>query len=141
MNFYKDDNIKKPNSHSLWERTRYVFCLMTIEPMVMIQGIAQYIIEVPQSQMLLYKTCRGQISCHQFHIIFISRYYILDPIFNMTEEFCSSIEDHAVEGTIYDDIEEATVRDHSQNIFPLLSDVKLPTFLFLIFFWRKGGMN
>ena len=36
----------------------------------------------------------------------------------MTEEFCSNIEDNAVEGTIYDDIEEATVRNHSQNIFP-----------------------
>ena len=36
----------------------------------------------------------------------------------MTEEFCSNIEDHAVEGTIYDDIEEATVRDHSLNVFP-----------------------
>lgn len=109
---------------------------MTIEPMVMIQGIAQYIIEVPQSQMLLYKTCRGQISCHQIHIIFISRYYILDPKFNMTEEFCSSIEDHAVGGTIYDDIEEATVRDHSQNIFPLLSDVKL-YISFINIFLRK----
>ena len=35
----------------------------------------------------------------------------------MTEEFCYNIEDHAVEGTIYDDIEEATVRNHSLNIF------------------------
>ena len=34
----------------------------------------------------------------------------------MTEEFCSNIEDNAVEGTIYDDIEEATVRNHSLNI-------------------------
>ena len=46
---------------------------MTIEPMVMIQGIAQYIIEVPQAQMLLYKTCRGQISCHQIQMIFITK--------------------------------------------------------------------
>ena len=47
----------------------------------------------------------------------------------MTEEFCSTIEDHAVEGTIYDDIEEATVRDHSHLIFPyiLFSIIKLPT--------------
>ena len=59
MIFQKDVNAKKPISPSLWERARYVFSLMTIEPMVMIQGIAQYIIEVPQSQMLLYKTCRG----------------------------------------------------------------------------------
>ena len=36
----------------------------------------------------------------------------------MTEEFCSNIEDHSVEGTIYDDIEEATVRNHSINMVP-----------------------
>ena len=40
-----------------------------------------------------------------------------DPKFNMTEEFCSNIEDHAEEGTIYDDIEEATVRDRSTFLF------------------------
>ena len=43
----------------------------------------------------------------------------------MTEEFCSNIEDHAEEGTIYDDIEEATVSFNqifswTENTVPIL---------------------
>ena len=49
----------------LIQKTKYILSLLTIEPMVLIQGIAENIINVPQNQMILYKTCIGNfISFH-----------------------------------------------------------------------------
>ena len=44
---------------SFISKVRYILSLITIEPMVLVQGIAQFIILVPQDQMILYKVCRG----------------------------------------------------------------------------------
>ena len=45
---------------SLVHRLKYALTLVTIEPMVLVQGVADYIAEVPEAQMVLYKTCRGR---------------------------------------------------------------------------------
>ena len=45
---------------SLVHRLKYALTLVTIEPMVLVQGVADYIAEVPEAQMVLYKTCRGK---------------------------------------------------------------------------------
>ena len=45
---------------TLVHRLKYALTLVTIEPMVLVQGVADYIAEVPEAQMVLYKTCRGK---------------------------------------------------------------------------------
>ena len=51
---------------SLVHRLKYALTLVTIEPMVLVQGVADYIAEVPEAQMVLYKTCRGK-QCGQMN--------------------------------------------------------------------------
>ena len=50
---------------SLVHRLKYALTLVTIEPMVLVQGVADYIAEVPEAQMVLYKTCRGKQSSYR----------------------------------------------------------------------------
>ena len=38
--------------------------ILTIEPMMIFQGIASNITFVPQDQMVLYKICRGRSQAH-----------------------------------------------------------------------------
>ena len=52
----RSDGGKVPLVH----RLKYALTLVTIEPMVLVQGVADYIAEVPEAQMVLYKTCRGR---------------------------------------------------------------------------------
>ena len=37
----------------------YILGMMTIEPMMLVQGMASFLGMYPQDQMLLYKMCRG----------------------------------------------------------------------------------
>ena len=46
---------------SVFDTIHFLLSLITLEPMVLVQGIAQYIIIIPQDQMILYKVCRGKV--------------------------------------------------------------------------------
>ena len=78
---------------------------MTIEPMMLIQGMASFIGMYPQDQMLLYKICR-------------------EDKFNLTVDFCSNIENHT--GTAaYDAVEKEVVSFNNvislaENLMPIL---------------------
>ena len=41
-------------------KLKYILSILTIEPMMIFQGIASNITFVPQDQMVLYKICRGR---------------------------------------------------------------------------------
>ena len=43
------------------EKFLHFFNIMTIEPMMFLQGLAWSITSIAYSQMILYKTCRGEI--------------------------------------------------------------------------------
>ena len=46
----------------------YAMSFMTIEPMMVLQGIASNIVMVPEDQMVLYKICRGIYVIHKFKL-------------------------------------------------------------------------
>ena len=45
---------------SLRKKLSHFFDVMTIEPMMFLQGLGWCMTSISQSQMLLYKTCRGK---------------------------------------------------------------------------------
>ena len=55
-------------------RLRYAVSLMTIEPMMLLQGVTEHMVDTPKKQMLLYKICK-------------------EPQFNTTDDFCAKIEE------------------------------------------------
>lgn len=54
------------NKTNIFTKFKYALSILTIEPMMVIQGIASNIVRVPEDQMVLYKICRG--SCIQIQI-------------------------------------------------------------------------
>ena len=78
---------------------------MTIEPMMVLQGIASNIVTVPEDQMVLYKICRGIFSV--IHISIPYNYVLCiftEEQFDLPVEFCENIEDYR-NTTDYDDVE------------------------------------
>ena len=49
----------KDKGGGILHKIKYAVSLMTIEPMMIVQGIATNISMVPTDQMVLYKICRG----------------------------------------------------------------------------------
>ena len=60
----------KDNGGGILHKIKYVLSIMTIEPMMIVQGIATNISIVPSDQMVLFKICRGT-----FKVIFILNLY------------------------------------------------------------------
>ena len=52
----KDEDTSRSN---IFKKFMYALSFMTIEPMMVLQGIASNIVMVPEDQMVLYKICRG----------------------------------------------------------------------------------
>ena len=53
------------SSSSIFKKFMYALSFMTIEPMMVLQGIASNIVMVPEDQMVLYKICRGIFVIHK----------------------------------------------------------------------------
>ena len=51
---------QEQKQRTLSQRMRYVLSLMTIEPMMLLQGIGTNMAIIPTDQMILYKICRGK---------------------------------------------------------------------------------
>ena len=106
---------------SLVHRLKYALTLVTIEPMVLVQGVADYIAEVPEAQMVLYKTCRGrQRTVWTNH----GAFHCSEGQFNTTAEFCANIEAHQ-DSAVYGEIEAESVSFNSiiswtENTVPIL---------------------
>ena len=59
------EDIQRDNEtdeNNLWSQLLHFLSVMTIEPMLFFQFLGFSIIGVAQSQMILYKTCRGKIN-------------------------------------------------------------------------------
>ena len=54
----KEENTAKERSFR--EKILYVYSLLTIEPMMLLQGIGTNMAIIPTDQMILYKICRGK---------------------------------------------------------------------------------
>ena len=79
--------------------------LMTIEPMMFVQGVAMGISQIATDQMLVYKICRGLI-CR-----FYKDFIMIQPSeekYNLSIEFCSNFEDHT-DDPIYSDVEKEAI--------------------------------
>jgi len=85
----KEEEKDQQTQKSWWQKFRYFLGIMTIEPMMIVQGIASNIVAVPQDQMILYKVCR-------------------EKQFNLTQDFCANIEDYR-NTTAYHDVEQEVV--------------------------------
>ena len=57
-----DQNDKMKKGESWSKKLSHFFDMMTIEPMMFLQGLGWCMTSISQSQMLLYKTCRGKYS-------------------------------------------------------------------------------
>ena len=57
----KEKEIKEGNTNrtNIVNKLLFALSVMTIEPMMVLQGIASNIVMVPEDQMVLYKICRG----------------------------------------------------------------------------------
>ena len=53
---------KMQRKESLSKKLSHFYDVMTIEPMMFLQGLGWCMTSISQSQMLLYKTCRGKYS-------------------------------------------------------------------------------
>ena len=95
----RDDHIERKKSLS--EKLSHFLAVMTIEPMMFLQGLGWCITSISQSQMLLYKTCRGE--CVK-PLCFLYKTF-LEEKFNLTAEFCADIESHTNE-SIYTEVEK-----------------------------------
>ena len=60
ISFFPQEEKPSPRERSLSQRVRYVLSLMTIEPMMLLQGIGTNMAIIPTDQMILYKICRGK---------------------------------------------------------------------------------
>ena len=114
---------KSWSSLSWSQKLSYVLGLMTIEPMMLVQGMAAFIGMYPQDQMLLYKICR-------------------EDKFNLTADFCSNIENHT-DTADYDAVEKEVVSFN--NVISLAENLLPILFSFYIGSWsdhfgRKGGL-
>ena len=54
----KEENTAKERTFR--EKILYVYSLLTIEPMMLLQGIGTNMAIIPTDQMILYKICRGK---------------------------------------------------------------------------------
>jgi len=99
------ENRQNGEKKTLFQRFRFLLSLMTIEPMMVVQGIASNIVTYPQDQMILYKICK-------------------EPQFDLSDGFCNNIEEHT-NTTSYDDVEAEVVSFNnvitlSEHLFPIL---------------------
>ena len=53
------------NTKNVVQKFLFALSFMTIEPMMVLQGIASNIVMVPEDQMVLYKICRGISVIHK----------------------------------------------------------------------------
>ena len=56
----ESENGEAKNTGTLKEKFVHFLSVMTIEPMMFLQGLGWSITSIAQSQMILYKTCRGK---------------------------------------------------------------------------------
>ena len=56
---------EETNTKNIVQRFLFALSFMTIEPMMILQGIASNIVMVPEDQMVLYKICRGIYVIHK----------------------------------------------------------------------------
>ena len=99
---FERDQDGGPKEKTLLQRFRVLLSLMTIEPMMVMQGIASSIVTYPTDQMILYKICRETES----------------------DEFCANIEEYT-NTTNYDMVEEKVVNFNnvitlSEHLVPIL---------------------
>jgi len=83
----QNENATESSFLKLRQKIEYLIGIMTIEPMMFLQGLAGGISMNATNQMILYKTCRE---------------------FNATAEYCHNIENHT-DDALYDDIEKEVV--------------------------------
>ena len=107
----EDDQMERKKSFS--KKLSYFLDVMTIEPMMFLQGLGWCITSISQSQMLLYKTCRGEC-VNQVCFFYFA---FLEEKFNLTAEFCADIESHTIE-PIYTEVEKEVFKRY-QDIFKL----------------------
>ena len=58
----EEESDEMQRKESLRKKLSHFFDVMTIEPMMFLQGLGWCMTSISQSQMLLYKTCRGKYS-------------------------------------------------------------------------------
>ena len=63
----QDDQTER--KETIREKFKRFFDVMTIEPMMFLQGLGWCMTSISQTQMLLYKTCRGKIDQADDHYI------------------------------------------------------------------------
>jgi len=102
---YENNDSKEPEKKTLFQRFCLVATLMTIEPMMIMQGIGMNISRFPEDQMILYKICK-------------------EPQFNLTDDFCKNIEANT-NTTSYDEVEAEVVSFNnvitlSEHLVPIL---------------------
>ena len=67
----KDEDTSRSN---IFKKFMYALSFMTIEPMMVLQGIASNIVMVPEDQMVLYKICRGIFVIHKSKLATYTQY-------------------------------------------------------------------
>ena len=102
----ESDTEHEQEPRSLRTRLLHLMGVMTIEPMLFFQFLGLCLKSVAESQMILYKTCRGKIlnmTLAPFgqEIIF----HNAEEKFNLSANYCSHIEEHT-DDAIYGDIEK-----------------------------------
>ena len=58
----EEESDEMQRKESLRKKLSHFFDVMTIEPMMFLQGLGWCMTSISQSQMLLYKSCRGKYS-------------------------------------------------------------------------------
>ena len=87
----------------------YFLGIMTIEPMMFVQGLASGISGIATEQMVLYKICRGKSikprPVLKFKTMIVN---VLEEKYNLTQEYCANIELHT-DDPIYSDVEKEVI--------------------------------
>ena len=61
-NVKESDNVEPEHQRSSMSRVVHLMSVMTVEPMLFFQFLGLSLKSVAESQMILYKTCRGKIN-------------------------------------------------------------------------------
>ena len=102
----ESDKIDKEHS-SLLSKVLHLLSVMTVEPMLFFQFLGLCLKEVSESQMILYKTCRGTL-WKTFTLGRVNFKFVLEEKFNLSANYCSHIEEHTND-TIYAEIEKEVI--------------------------------
>ena len=103
----ESDKIDKEHI-SLLSKVLHLLSVMTIEPMLFFQFLGLCLKEVTESQMILYKTCRGTILLKTLTLGWVNLKFVLEEKFNLSANYCSHIEEHTNDA-IYSEIEKEVV--------------------------------